>query len=494
VRLVAYRRLPDYPLVVVAAKSQDEALAEFLEHRRVYLGLALAGTLVLIAFFAVLAWVVQRLQGRTRQLRSQRGFLQTLLDNIPVGISVRELREDGSGTYLIWNETNAVMYGAPKEAALGHRVDAVAPPATAARVLEWDREMIASPSVQEVVEVARLTNGVEAHINRVRAPIFDVEDAARYVITVSENITRRRAAEDDLRLASKVFETTADGIVITDRDDRVITVNSAFTALTGFAESDLLGQKIYESRFNPLDPEAAAERMERLRREGRVMAAVKRRHRDGHELDLWLTATIVRDEAGTLVNLVRIFTDISELKNAQRRLEHLANFDELTGLPNRRLFNDRIEQAVLRARRSGQGVALLFLDVDEFKTVNDTWGHDVGDQLLKGVAGRLAHCVRNTDSLCRLGGDEFTVILEGASLREHAIFVAARIKRELARPILAGKHQVQVSASIGIALFPANATTSTELVSRADAAMYVAKAEGGNRYAFFEPPAQDATA
>jgi PAS domain S-box-containing protein len=212
-------------------------------------------------------------------------------------------------------------------------------------------------------------------------------------------------------LASKVFETTADGIVISDRDDRVIRVNSAFTKLTGYTQDEMQNHRVFDSPFTPLDREEAEKRMERLRVEGVVTAQIQRRHKDGSELHLWLTATFVLDGDGEIVNYVRVFSDISQIRNAQRRLEQLANFDSLTGLPNRRLFSDRIQQAILRAERSGCGIGLLFLDLDGFKHINDSCGHDVGDQLLSVVARRLTACVRSSDSLCRLGGDEFTVII-----------------------------------------------------------------------------------
>ena len=485
VRLVAYRRLRDYPLVLIAEQSKDEAISDFNRHRRAYLALAIGGTLAILPFFGVLTLIMHRLRRKTEQLRNQRTFLQELLDNIPVGISVRRLTADGSGTYIVWNETNGVMYGVAKESALGRTVVAIASPATAERVLEWDRQLIASPSILDVVEMERLPNGATSHIHRVRAPIFDAGDEAEYVVTVSENVTSRHEAEEKLRLLSKVFETTADGIVIADAEDKVIAVNTAFTRLSGYTPQEMLGHPLWTSPFAPLDPEASARRMDYLHATGFVTAEVRRTHKDGTALYLWVTASVVRDESGGITNYVRTFTDISQLKSAQRQLEQFANFDLLTGLPNRRLFNDRLELALAGAARKGEGVGLLFLDLDGFKRVNDDHGHEVGDELLRLVAARMAECVRASDSLCRLGGDEFTVISEKPIGTEQVAFVAKRIQNVLSKPFLIGGRQLKIGVSIGIAVYPANGLTANDLLSHADTAMYHAKKSGGNRHAFY---------
>ena len=492
VRLVAYRRLPEYPLVVMAARSTDEAFSGFRGYRNAYLALAIAGTLVILPFFGVLYRVMQHSRQKSARLRNQREFLLELLDNIPLGISVRRLAADGSGEYVVWNETNALMYGAPQETVVGRPLTAVAPPDAAERVMEWDRALLASPAILNIVEPEQMPTGETAQIHRVRAPIFDAEDEVEYVITVSEDVTRQKAAEDDVRLASKVFETTTDGIVISGPDDRIITVNAAFTRLTGYAQDEMLGQPVDGALFAPLDADEFAAQMTSLHRDGSLTAEVHRLDKNGRELDLWLSASVVRDNAGAIVNHVRTYTDISRLKGAQRQLEQLVNIDVLTGLPNRRRFHERLEHALQRARRSGQEVGLLFLDLDGFKSVNDNFGHDIGDELLRQAAGRLASCMRATDAPCRLGGDEFTVILEGSTAPDHAIFVSRRIQNELAKPFLIGNGKLHVGTSIGIAFFPAHGLTAADLVGRADQAMYQAKQAGGNRYVIYREPAQAA--
>jgi diguanylate cyclase (GGDEF)-like protein/PAS domain S-box-containing protein len=273
--------------------------------------------------------------------------------------------------------------------------------------------------------------------------------------------------------------------VISDGDDRVVMVNAAFSKLTGYDAADIVGQILTESPFRPTDPAESKARMERQRRDGFVTAEVARFRKDGTPLSLWLTASNIRNADGTMRNYVRVFTDISLLKDTQRKLEQLASFDTLTGLPNRRLLHDRLEQALLRAGRYQVSMALMFVDLDDFKKVNDTLGHDVGDLLLREVAVRLATCVRASDTIGRFGGDEFAIVLEGACLPTDCERVGARIVAALAIPFDLDGHRVCTAASVGIAIYPSDGANATALLKNADSAMYKSKRMGRNRFEFF---------
>jgi diguanylate cyclase (GGDEF)-like protein len=202
-------------------------------------------------------------------------------------------------------------------------------------------------------------------------------------------------------------------------------------------------------------------------------------------LALWITASCVRNTEGVIRNFVRVFTDISLLKETQQELEQLASFDALTGLPNRRLLHDRLDQALLRADRHQVPMAVMFIDLDGFKGVNDTLGHDVGDLLLREVARRLAKCIRASDTVARFGGDEFAIVLEDAILPVDAVRIGERIVAALAVPFHLDGHRVRTAASIGIAIYPSDGADAMTLLKNADVAMYRAKRSGRNRFEFF---------
>jgi diguanylate cyclase (GGDEF)-like protein/PAS domain S-box-containing protein len=301
--------------------------------------------------------------------------------------------------------------------------------------------------------------------------------------------SRRRAwaRARELDLASKVFETTADAIVVSDAEDRVVMVNRAFSKMTGFAAEEMVGLVLESSPFRPLDPVESAIRAQHMHRDGFVSGEILRTRKDGSELALWVTATCLYNADGSLRNLIRVFTDISPLKASQRQLEQLASRDALTGLLNRRMFHARLAEELLREARWPRGFSVLFIDLDSFKSVNDRWGHDVGDMLLQEVSQRLLACTRATDFVFRLGGDEFTAILVGATGPAEAISAADRILHALRAPLAADSSVTPAGASIGIAVYPQDGTGAAALIKAADVAMFRAKRNGRNQYALCDP-------
>jgi diguanylate cyclase (GGDEF)-like protein/PAS domain S-box-containing protein len=487
-RIVAYRKLADYPFIVTAAQSTNEALDDFYQRRNIYLSIAAAVTLVILVFFAVVTVLAVRLQRHRRALKVQRRFLKTLVDNVPSGITVRSMLPGTFGQYVLCNESNRLIFGTGPKEALGNTVRDVMAAPYAAQIMEFDRQLLASPMVQDIVQVRDLPGAKPRILHLVRAPIFGAEGRVDYIMTSATDITQERARMDELELASKVVETTADAIVISDADDRVVMVNAAFTKLTGYDAQEIVGKILAESPFRPLDVAESGARMERQLRDGFVTAEVSRFRKDGTPLSLWVTASCVRNADGTLRNNVRVFTDISLLKETQQKLEQLASFDSLTGVPNRRLLHDRLEQATHRAQRNKKEMAVMFIDLDGFKEVNDRLGHDVGDLLLQQVALRLQQCIRLSDSIGRLGGDEFAIILEDTRQPADATIVRERILAALASPILLDGHRVDATVTIGIAIYPEDGMEPAELLKNADVAMYRAKQAGRNQFKFFSEP------
>jgi diguanylate cyclase (GGDEF)-like protein/PAS domain S-box-containing protein len=453
-------------------------------NRSIYLVIAATATVAILLFFAVLTVLAVRLQRQRAELKVQRRFLETLVDNVPSGIAVRSMLPDTYGQYVLWNESNALTFGITSEEALGKTAADVMPAQNAMHVVELDRQLLASPMVQDLVQVRDLPGRGRRTYRLIRAPLFDANGQVEYIMTSAMDITEEHARTAELRLASKVFETTADAIVLSDADDRVVMVNAAFSKLTGYDAHEIVGRILSESPFRPIDLAESSERMKQQQRDGFVTGEVLRFRKDGSPLSLWVTASFVHNDDHTIRNYVRVFTDISLLKQTQQKLEQLASFDALTGLPNRRLVHDRLEHALMRAERHEVSMALMFIDLDGFKEVNDSLGHDVGDLLLREVAVRLATCVRGSDTIGRVGGDEFVMILEDACLRTDAVLVCDRIEAALAPPFDLNGRRVQTAASVGIALYPTDGTDAATLLRNADVAMYKAKRTGSNRFKF----------
>jgi len=308
----------------------------------------------------------------------------------------------------------------------------------------------------------------------------------RLLPALAHDISERVQAEEKLRQAAVVFDNAQEGVMVTDRNARILAVNPAFCEITGYDEAEVLGETPAKFKSGRHDTAFYQAMWSALSETGRWQGEVWDRRRDGEVYPKWLSISAVRDATGQIVRYVSLFADITHLKESEARLEHLAHFDVLTELPNRLLFTSRLEHAVEQARRHGRHIALLFLDLDRFKTVNDSLGHPAGDELLIAVAQRIRTRLRDEDTLARLGGDEFVILLEQLDEAQMAAIVAQDVLRELAAPVqLSGGHEVFIGASIGISLFPDDADNAMRLVSSADAALYQAKEQGRNTYRFY---------
>lgn len=304
-------------------------------------------------------------------------------------------------------------------------------------------------------------------------------------LAVIIDVTEQKRAESRLREAAAVFENTADGVFITDRDARIQDVNRAFTRITGYDHDEVLGAnpRLWKSEYHGLDFYHAMWRS--VTDAGHWRGEIWNRRKDGSTYPAWLTISQVLGEEGELSGYVAVFSDISHVKDAEARLDHLAHHDSLTDLPNRLLLNDRLSHAIARAPRSRDSVAVIFIDLDRFKHVNDSFGHPQGDSLLQQAAARLTACVRADDTVARIGGDEFTLLLEDVGGGNGCTVVARKVLETFAEPFVIAEHEVFVTPSLGIALYPESGADADTLLRNADAAMYQAKQQGGNTYAFY---------
>jgi diguanylate cyclase (GGDEF)-like protein/PAS domain S-box-containing protein len=304
-------------------------------------------------------------------------------------------------------------------------------------------------------------------------------------VAIIMDFSERRESDVKLRQAATVFDNSNEGIMVTDVDWNIMAVNRAFTVMTGHAEAGLIGKPADILKSDRHDQAFFNSIFTTLQDQGWWQGEVWHRRESGEAYPHWSSISEVRNEAGVVTNYVNVFSDIAALEDVHERVKHLAYHDPLTDLPNRTLFNDRLTHALHQTRRTGKRIALLFVDLDGFKAVNDTLGHLVGDELLQQVADRLVTTVRESDTVTRYGGDEFTIILEGIEELVDVVSISERILHELQKPFTIGTQKRLISASIGISVFPEDGRDEAALIKQADTAMYLAKGEGGNRFSFY---------
>ena len=310
--------------------------------------------------------------------------------------------------------------------------------------------------------------------------------ATGYYVRLERAARARWAARGHMRLASSVFTHAQEAISITDLAGNIVSVNGAFTRITGYSADEVIGKNPRILSSGRQTPAFYADMWRSLKDRGHWEGEIWNRRKSGEVFAEMLNISVVPDEQGDPQNYVAIFSDISQQKDHQAQLERIAHFDALTNLPNRVLLADRLQQALAQAQRRDTMMAVVFLDLDGFKTVNDAHGHAVGDQLLVSVAQRLRTSLREGDTLARIGGDEFVAVLADISDISECEFVLERLLESAARPLQLDSHSLQVSASLGAALYPQDGTEPDTLLRHADQAMYQAKQAGKNRYQLFD--------
>jgi len=301
------------------------------------------------------------------------------------------------------------------------------------------------------------------------------------------NLLQRKRIERELRLASHVFNYSGEAIMITDRSNRIIEVNAAFTRQTGYLLEEVQGQDPKILSSGRTSPEEYRSMWQSLHDEGFWQGELWDRRKDGGVYPKLLTISVVRNSKGQIDFHIGSFTDISRQKTVEAEIRHVANHDYLTGLPNRMYVQVVLEQTMTLARREHTEIAVMFIDLDRFKNINDTFGHAVGDGLLIQVAARLKQSVRESDLVARLGGDEFVVVMTSHLTVNGEITVAQKILENLSLPYQVGELTLHSTPSIGISRYPFDALSVEELMKHADMAMYQVKQSGRGQYRFFEP-------
>jgi len=435
--------------------------------------------------------VIERtVEERTRELNQERLRVQAILKTASDGIHIL----NADGLLIMANESFLNMLGYD-DSVIGKL-----------NVSEWDTTgALDSLRTQYGGLMATHEHRMfETQHRRRDGTLFDVEisasgikiDGVGYLYAAARDITERKQAEQMLRISAIAFE-SQEGMVVTDVDSTILRINRAFTEITGYAEAEVVGRQMRLLQSGRHDSAFYAEMWKTLRVNGAWQGEIWNRRKSGEAYPEWLTITAVRNPAGAVTHYVGTLSDITRRKAAEDEVRQLAFFDPLTQLPNRRLLHDRLQQALLACSRTGASGALLFIDLDNFKTLNDTLGHDVGDKLLEQVALRLIACVRDNDTVARLGGDEFVVMLEGLSPNAGAAAAATevvgrKILAAIAAPYQLDGHDCHSTASVGATLFDPQENAIDELLKRADLAMYEAKSGGRNTLRFFDPGLQAA--
>ncbi|MES2918799.1 MAG: EAL domain-containing protein [Pseudomonadota bacterium] len=318
-----------------------------------------------------------------------------------------------------------------------------------------------------------------------RVVAWNEEGRGIRMIGTRRDITKERELEQRLRLSASVFHHAAEAIFILDRDLRFVSINPGFTQISGYTEAETVGTRITDPRGNT---ELHAQHLaiaQHMQTHDEWQGEFNDYRKNGEAYPQWLHLTAVRDESGSVTHYIGLFNDMTARREAEERLRYLSNYDKLTGFANRNLFRDRLHMAISRARDNNHQVALLYIDLDRFRQINDTLGHEVGDELLKKAAKRISSVDGTVDTISRIGGDEFTLIVDKYEDRSAIEHLCERIIAELRRPFRIGEHELLLGASIGISVFPDNGRELQILLNHADIAMHQAKRLGGNTTKFY---------
>ena len=423
-----------------------------------------------------------RVESRTKELERQTSLLRSIIDAIPDLIVLK----DTNSAYLGSNKAFENFSGVPETEQIGKTDFELFDPQLAVSIRHLDRQILESGQTQSQEEWVTYPDGHKSLLSTLKTPFYGPDGELLGLVGISRDITDHAQAESALRQAATVFENTREGVMVTDPDKIILMVNRAFTTLMGYSKADVIGKSTDMLQSDRHDQEFFRRMWTQVKTAGHWQGEVWSRRNNGDEFPELLSISAVRDDSEKITQYVSVFTDISKIKETEAELEFLAHHDPLTRLPNRRLLLSRMRHAMEIVRRDGGLLALLMLDLDRFKGVNDSFGHAAGDELLQLVAERLTKRLRTVDTLTRLGGDEFTVLLQGISNREDAGRVANEIVTILSEPwFLSNSAEIRIGSSVGIALFPEYCTTAEEMLQQADTALYQAKEEGRGRFKYF---------
>lgn len=411
-------------------------------------------------------------------------LFQAILDHAPIGIWL--LGIDGSVKFVNDTFCKAVGVSEQQFIASRHYVE-VLPPEITDNCIKSDRECYERDQPHVSTEWLPFVDGREHLLEITKVKVFDPQGALLGLIGLAADITERKAAEDRLHLISRVFENTLEAISITDVTGCVIEVNEAFCKITGYTREEITGQNqriLQSGRQNAAFYEAM---WQSILSTGSWQGEIWNRRKNGDIYAERLSITAIRNAQGQVSHYLGVASDITEFKQQATKLDRITHYDALTGLPNRTLLGDRLKQAVARAVREQNMMAVCYLDLDGFKLVNDTLGDAAGDTVLIEIAQRIKDTIRGGETVARLGGDEFVILLLGLERGDECSMALNRLLGVIAEPVHVGEHSFVLGASIGVSIYPMDEADTDTLLRHADQAMYQAKQSGKNRFHVYDP-------
>lgn len=494
--LVEYHPLTQHKLDLLIGHGFNETLlrahelleADYRTHAKeaeVYHQLS---TLLGITLLGVLGLILGRLRRASEALKQSHALLDNIADNLGEGI----VAFNPAGELQFLNRQAELILKLDPGEGLKHK---------ARDILREDEPRQGKHSLCQAMEDKthfqgecwlRRSDGTRFPAALLGGPL-PLDDAEVGYVASLRDVTALRNAEARVVLAGQVFENLAEAMTITGPDGRIQSVNPAFSEITGFSEAEALGHTPGELLASGRHDETFYQEMWRtLSNSGKWQGEIINRRKDGSTYPEWLSIAAVYDTQGEVSHYIGLFSDITKRKEAEAHIHHLAYHDALTGLPNRLLFNDRLSHAITQAQRSQRMLAVMMLDLDRFKSVNDSLGHNVGDQLLVEIATRLSGTLRAGDTLARLGGDEFALLMPEVKSHADAATLASKMVKQFERSVSLDGHEFFASTSIGIALYPGDGSSGSSLLRSADQALYTAKDAGRSVFRFFVPhKAQD---
>lgn len=417
-----------------------------------------------------------------QNVEKNEALLRNIIESSPIGLSI----VDRSYQYTLVNEAFCNIVGYAREALKQLTPMDITWPDDVAQSKQYLDDLLNNNI--DAYQIEKRYRHVDGHPVWVLLTVSVMKDSNQQPILYIgqvEDISEKKYAEEQLKLASIVYQNSREAMMITDRNNAIIAINPAFTVLTGYSLIEVKGKNPRILHSGRHDADFYAKMWTTLHQTHHWEGDVTNRKKNGELYTEWLSITAVTNQFNEIEHYVALFTDVTEEKKAAETIWQHANYDALTKLPNRRLFHDRLEQATKQSDRNGRSLALLFIDLDHFKEVNDTLGHQAGDTLLMEVSNRLSQQLRATDTLSRMGGDEFTAILNDITDKAHLTMILDNILRCLSAPFVMDGASVNISGSIGVILYPDDVKTTAKLIHGADLAMYSSKQHGRNRYTFY---------